>query len=77
MSAGKAATRLDRILSDRHITYVQFAGMLESVGYHITPKQVVRSIGAYRAAHMTRKHITPEFIHAVTWALDLPDDWHE
>lgn len=73
MSANKSATNLDRLLDQRHITYVQFSGMLASVGYHITPKQVVRSIGAFRGAHMTRKHITPELITAAARVLDVPE----
>lgn len=73
MSANKAAQNLDRILSERRITYVQFAGMLESAGYHMTPKQVVRSIGAWRDLRMTRKHVTPDMIRAAAHALDVPE----
>lgn len=66
------AKRLDALLTERHITYVQFAAMLENEGHHITPKQLVRAIGDYCNPHMTRKHITPDLLAASERVLGTP-----
>jgi len=73
MSANKAAQRIDAILTQRRITYTQFAAMLESEHHHMTPKQVVRSIGRNRDQRSMYRHVTPEMISASARALSVSE----
>lgn len=72
MSANKSAQNLDAILDKRHMTYVEFATRMKEHGHHITPKQVVRSIGRYRDYASMRKHVTPDMINAAAHVLGVP-----